>query len=745
LLRRPYQALRLVARRTFWYRTTLEPLIELDGANSDLPGQIPEWQVVALKGEQHLAMKLAIGRQSSCDLRAPAAGRLTTQCALVGGSGARADFEVRATIDGDTFVRSCITESGAGWVPFVLPFRPRRPGARVTITFGSTAGGDSSGACAVWGSPTIEWRKSIGEIRQSLWRSLRQHGVAGLLNRLRAHRSTAPEASLESYHTWLAAHTPDGATLARLRGNSAPRKQPCVAVLVIGNRNQAAVSRTLASLDRQVHSGWEAWICSSGAATDSQFDAVTSLDGSTRVRAISAATNADALNAACAGSSAELVAVVDAGDELTADAVHALSECVARYPDSDLVYSDEDLASPEGPRAPSFKPGWSPEFLLSRMYPGRLLTIRRSLLQEIGGYRHEADGALEYDVMLRAVARSDRVQHVPKILYRAAAPRMTVAVSERRALEDFCRQTGREATVLPGSAPGTWRLRHHVSARPQVTIVIPTHAAPGRTAEGLQPLITQCLRSIIGRTSHRPYDVVIADDGHLPDAAAALLAQVPHRRVTYTSAGPFNYSRKINFAVGHAEGEYVLLLNDDIEVINADWLTSMLEYAQQKEIGAVGAKLFYPDGRLQHVGVATGVGGIAAHLLHQHPGGTTGCGNIAVAVRNCSAVTAACLLTRRDIYNQVGGFDERLAIEFNDVDFCLRLRAAGYRIVFTPYARLYHYESASFGSRVQNRQDVEQMRQIWGAALGEDPYYNPNLSREFSDCRLPPARDVAID
>ena len=266
--------------------------------------------------------------------------------------------------------------------------------------------------------------------------------------------------------------------------------------------------------------------------------------------------------------------------------------------------------------------------------------------------------------------------------------------------------------------------------------MIPTAARSGATLAGSQPLVAQCIRSIIERTTYAHYELLVADDGRLPEEASRLLADVPHTRISYQWSGPFNFSRKINYAVGHATGEFVLLLNDDVEVINPDWLTAMLEYASQDAIGAVGAKLFYPDGRLQHVGVVTGVCGIAAHLLHQHDGGSTGCGHAAVAVRNCSAVTAACLLTRRAVYDQVGGFDERMAVDFNDVDFCLRVRAAGYRIVFTPYARLYHHESSSFGSRVQHPHDTQAMRQIWGAALDRDPYYNPNFSRDFPDCRI---------
>jgi hypothetical protein len=349
------------------------------------------------------------------------------------------------------------------------------------------------------------------------------------------------------------------------------------------------------------------------------------------------------------------------------------------------------------------------------------------------------DGAHDYDMALRAASSGARIIHVPKVLCHRGADRLPAArvlESERQALEMACQDDGRTAVVLPGAVPNLWRIRHRLHGEPRITIVIPTDAQSAATLAGNQPLVAQCIRSIIERTTYANYDLLVADNGRLPEEASRLLAGVPHTRISYEWRGPFNFSRKINYAVGNATGEFVLLLNDDVEVINPDWLTAMLEYASQDAIGAVGAKLFYPDGRLQHVGVATGVCGIAAHLLHQHDGGSSGCGHAAFAVRNCSAVTGACLLTRRAVYDQVGGFDERMAVDFNDVDFCLRVRAAGYRIVFTPYARLYHHESGSFGSRVQHPRDTEAMRQIWGAALDRDPYYNPNFSRDFPDCRI---------
>ena len=496
----------------------------------------------------------------------------------------------------------------------------------------------------------------------------------------------------------------------------APRTR--FALLVIDG-GDSDCQRTVTSLARQVYEDFETWLW----RPDGQVSRATEPAASALpIRVISASNDAEARNVMANGTTADFVVALDAGDDLVPQALFELAEHIARTKNIDVIYSDEDRLTPAGPADPAFKPDWSPEYLCPACTLGKLLAMRRSAVQAAGGYRDGLDGAHEYDLALRLTESGSGVAHVPAVLCHrggASVDRSRRRVAERWALQDFCRESGRDATVTAGDAPGIWRLRRKHADTSRITIVIPTDARSGPTFAGHQPLITQCLRSILERTSYPHYDLVIADNGEFPDDAAALLKQVPHERVTYRWTGAFNFSRKINFAVAHATGDYVLLLNDDVQVINRDWLTAMLEYARHAPIGAVGAKLFYPDGRLQHVGVATGVCGIAAHLLHQYPAGSGGCGQIALSVRNCSAVTGACLLTRRAIYNEVGGFDERLAVDFNDVDFCLRIRRAGYRIVFTPYAKLYHHESASFGPRVQNPHDTMEMRRIWGTALEE--------------------------
>jgi GT2 family glycosyltransferase len=727
LVRSAYDRLR-------WRHTTLEPLMEIAPGARDR--DTPEIELVtsrAANGVERSAITLPPGTEAVCSLHAPPRAEIAVDCGVEGPPGTA----VRFTITTPGGSRDLVVTSGAGWSALrAAAVTAERRGTIIRFRTEVVAG-DSAAVRPLWASPTLRWPRRAGEIGQLLSRALRQYGVRGMWDRIRAHGATLASDPDASYRAWRDARAPRADDLDRMRREAltlAP--SPRFALLVIARCG--AVSPMLDSIVRQVYPHWDAWLWPADGVSPSRADGDRA-DPRLHVLGAGHGTEADARNAVAAQSGAGLLLVVDAADTLAPDALFAVAVAAGAYPDAGVFYSDEDRLLADGPGRPQFKPGWSPELLLSRMYLGRLLAFRCDGVRDAGGYRAELDGAHDYDMALRLAARGAPVRHIPKVLYHRAAEGAAgcdAKPAEQRALEDICRQTGRHAVVVPGGAPRTWRVRHRLPGTPRVTIVIPTDARSGPTLSGTQPFIVHCLRSIVERTTYPHVDFVVVDNGVLPAAAADLLAALPHQRATYQWTGAFNFSRKINFAVARATGDLVLLLNDDVEVINADWLTAMLEYAGQDEIGAVGAKLFYPDGRLQHVGVATGVCGIAAHLLHQHPGGSTGCGHAAVAVRNCSAVTGACLLTRRDVYNQVGGFDERMAVDFNDVDFCLRVRAAGYRIVFTPYARLYHHESASFGSRVQHPRDTAAMRQIWGASLDRDPYYNPNLSRDFPDCRV---------
>jgi hypothetical protein len=682
--------------RLIRHTTTIDPYLDESGPSRRLG-------VIAIGGASYDALDLPAPGGLSVEFRTAAPSRLRVPCAVTAPS--RAPVVVEATLTSAEGAASSrrveIRPDDSGrW--HVMTFRAPRGAMTLTVR----AIGDGSAICGV---PSLAWPKSLRAIARSLKFAIGTLGIGGTLRHVR--RKMGLEGG-NGYDGWLARHELTPARLqAEREAAAALTARPRFALLLEtppgGDASLAEMTR--ASLDAQVYPEWEIWPVADAAAR----------------------------NAAIEQSPADFIGVIRAGDRLSPLALLRAAQHVTA--DVDVVYTDED-EWPAGAqrRRGRFKPDWSPELLRACMYIGRLLLVRRTRAICAGGFRASMDGALDYDFALRVCERGRGIVHVPDVLYhRLSAPSVhpdSEHPASAAALADACARIGRPAVVVPGAIASVWRARVQRRDTPRVALVIPTD---GRGAHpGGEPFIVQSVRAITQRTAYPNYEIAVCDNGNMSAEALAALDAVPHRRSTYTWDGAFNFSRKLNFAVRQTDAPYVLLFNDDLEPINADWLDAMLEYAHQPEIGAVGVKLFYPDGRLQHVGVAVGVCGVSAHLLHQQPGGTRGCGGIAVTPRNWTAVTGACLLTRRAIYDEVGGFDEVLPVDFNDVDFCLKLRAAGYRIVFTPHGRLFHHESGSFGRRQQRVEEIETMRRRWGRALERDQYYNVNFSRNDADCRL---------
>jgi len=702
---------RAMWERAFYRRTTLGHLLENPGDDSGSP-------------------LTASATPVSFEVRAPARAILQVYAAVDGDADARARCEIAVVSGAPPRSRVLDLTSADGWRCLRLRLGAP-PGRIVRVELRATAADSRTPAPAVrWREPALRWRRTAADIWRSFLVGVSTHGVQGLISRTQS-ATVSLDRRRRDFDTWRRRQTPDPAALARMASDAASLStRPAFAVLVhAGATGPVALARTLASLERQVYRQWEAYLCGVDSGTDN----------SSRVHRATGGDDASARNDAIARTAADFVLSVAAGDELAPHALFEVARALNDDPRADVVYSDEALIGADGAVMPRFKPDWSPEYLLARMYVGRLLVLRRTAVRAAGGYRAGLDGAADYDLLLRVTApcrrEAPRVVHLAQVLYEGRT-RDVGEEAERRVLADFCRSQAVEAIVSRGAVRGVWRVQRQLRERPAVTLVIPTQGRVGDTPAGRQPLVAYCVRSLLERTNYERFEILVVDTGRLTPDAEDALADARCRRLHHDATGPFNFSRTINVAVTATATPVVVLLNDDVEPIDADWLSAMLEYALQERIGAVGAKLFYPDGRLQHVGVATGVCGVAAHLLHQHSGGSLACDGIAASVRNCAAVTGACLMTRRAVYDEVGGFDERLATDFNDVDFCLRARRAGYRIVYTPYARLYHHESATFGPRRQQPGDVEQVRRTWGDALMHDPYYNANLSRAYADCRL---------
>ncbi len=405
--------------------------------------------------------------------------------------------------------------------------------------------------------------------------------------------------------------------------------------------------------------------------------------------------------------------------------------------EADLIYADEDrLDETEQRCEPFFKPDWSPDLLRSMNYIGEFVAARRALVREAGGLKGDA-AADFYDLNLRLSEQAKRIEHIPRVLHHrrraenSDSPDAPQEAAARRVLNDYFSRNGIAARAEAGSAGRGWRVRYLIGEAPKVTIIIPA----GPRAE----LLESCLNSIGEKTDYPHFEILVADNSKTSEVeklAKAIRLKAGTVRYYDCRGKPFNFSAINNAAVRECTSPLVLFLNDDIEVLDAGWLGALVEHGQRGEVGAAGGKLLYPDGLIQHAGVILGIGGYAGHAFKRLPGETRAHFNFAQLVRNCSAVTAACMLTKRELFLQLGGFNERdLAVAFQDPDYCLRVRAAGYLVVYTPYCTLLHHESASRGMKLDGA-EVRYLQRQWGEVIAHDPYYNPNLTRDAEDFGL---------
>ena len=465
-----------------------------------------------------------------------------------------------------------------------------------------------------------------------------------------------------------------------------------------------------------------------------------------------------ASNSALEIATGQFIALLDHDDELAVDAFYEVARVINAHPETDVIYSDEDKIDEEGKRyEPYFKPDWLPDLFVGQNYLSHLTVYRATAVRTAGGFRLGYEGSQDWDLALRVTdaVSADRIRHIPKVLYhwRAIPGSTALNISEknypleaaRRALNDHFARRG-ESVVLQTVPGDHWRIRRPLGAKPPlVSLVIPTR-------NGLK-FLQRCVDSMLAKTRYPEFEIVVVDNGSDDPATLAYLQQL--ERGTHPSLrpgrstrvlryqAPFNYSAINNFAVGHARGEIVGLMNNDLEVIHDDWLDEMVSQALRPEIGCVGALLYYPNDTIQHAGVLIGMGGVAGHAFRDFPRGTEGRFNRARLAQNYTAVTAACLVVRKAVYQQVGGLDEKsLAVAFNDIDFCLKVYAAGYRNLWTPFAELYHHESATRGAEdtpekhERFRGEVETMLARWADLIRHDPAYNPNLSLELTDFTL---------
>ncbi|CAL8975245.1 N-acetylglucosaminyl-diphospho-decaprenol L-rhamnosyltransferase [Rhodoplanes serenus] len=598
----------------------------------------------------------------------------------------------------------------------------------------------------------------MGDLRRAVALA-RAHGAGELVRRIGGRLGR--RLGWHGYGAWVRRFDRPPAPRAIEPGASAAVGGPCVSLLLPDATDPTRLAVTLDALRAQSWPHWELRAAVPGTALPDRRAALAAMlrdepraslvEGGFSDRSWAAAA------AAClAATPGDLVAVIGEGDRLAPDALACTVQALTEHPNAVLAFTDEDLLAggrlrPLRRVAPWFKPDWNPALMLGCDAVGRLAVIRRTAVEQAGSFRPGFDGAEEYDLVLRCAqfAPPGALRHVAWPLYhRRAGTRhpggwrsADGAAAARRAVSAHLAATGVAAEVAP--APWGQRVVPPLPRpAPRVSILVPTTACPRVAAA--------CFDTLLRRTRYDPFEVLVlvsAAHAAMPERAAFLdrLAADPRVRVLRGPDEPFNYAAVNNRGAEVAAGTVLCLLNDDTEAIGEDWLAALVGRVMQPGVGAAGAMLHYPDGTIQHAGVVLGLGGIAGHTGHREPGASPGPFGRFVLDRDVSAVTAACMAIRAQAFRAVGGFDAALPLAYNDVDLCLRLRGAGWRIVWTPAAALVHHESASLGRHdVAHAErwatDVRLMRERWGDALERDPFHNPNLSLARPDAPAFPPR-----
>jgi len=448
------------------------------------------------------------------------------------------------------------------------------------------------------------------------------------------------------------------------------------------------------------------------------------------------------LNKALNMISGNFVGFLNQNDIITKDALFEVAKILNQNRNLDLIYSDEDKINLEGDRIdPFFKPDWSPDLFLSMNYINRFLVLRRDIINKIGGFNPEFEVNQEYDLLLRVSEKTENIYHIPRPLYSVRiAPGSTrtselnVRDSAKRALDKTLYRRNIEGEVTD-CLNGNYRVKYRIKDSPLVSIIIPT--------KNKVDLLRQCIKSIESKTSYKNYEILIVNNNSTDTKTVSYLKASRHRVIDFNKN--FNFSEINNLAVRYSKGEYFLFLNNDMEVIEPDWINSMLEHSQRSNVGIVGALLLYPRNivqrmfnrpkTIQHAGVTLGIG-IAGHAFRHLPVDNNNYFNLHRVIRNCSAVTAACLMVRKKIFEEVGGFDENLKVGFGDVDLCLRVREKGYLIVYTPHAKLYHHEYATRGRKHLKEDEIYFLNRWKNTLIKVDPFYNLNLTHFREDYSL---------
>ena len=528
---------------------------------------------------------------------------------------------------------------------------------------------------------------------------------------------------------------------------------PKISILVpVYNTPQVFLKQMLQSVRKQTYANWE--LCIANANPDNEevkqiLEICTKKDD--RIKVVNVPENegiAQNTNRALDIATGEFIGLLDHDDLLEENALYEIVSCLNKKKETDVLYTDEDKVTTDLDEyfLPNFKPDFNLDMLRANNYICHFFVAKKELIEKVGGFRAEYNGAQDYDLILRCTEQAQNVAHIAKILYHWRVHKESTADNPlskmyayeagKKAIEGHLARCHTDGEVLQTDNLGFYRVKYPVKGKPLVSILIPN--------KDQVDTLDKCLRSIEERTDYDNYEIIIIENNSTEQKTFDYYNQICNDkiRVVYWKK-EFNYSAINNFGVDQAKGEYLLLLNNDMEVISRDWMSELLGHCQRPEVGAVGARLYYPDDTVQHAGIIIGIGGVAGSVFVGMKRGYTGYMHRAAIQQDLSAVTAACMMIKRSVFEEAGRLEEQLKVAFNDVDLCLKIRKNGYLIVYDPYVELYHYESKTRGAedtkeKVRRFQsEIEYMRCHWIDILKNgDPAYNPNLTLKKWDYSL---------
>lgn len=570
----------------------------------------------------------------------------------------------------------------------------------------------------------------------------------------------------KDYQRWFDAHWLTTKQLTAQRTAAQKFKhRPLVSVLVpTYNTNPDHLRECIQSVIDQTYDNWELCLADD-ASSDPEVVKVLEVMAAKdkRIKYMVRKENGHickATNSALELANGQFISLLDHDDLLWPNALYEVVNLLNQDPQTDFIYTDEDKITEDGSKHvdPFFKPDWSPEFLRSINYITHFSTIRRSMIDKVGGFRPGYEGAQDWDLFLRISRQTDRIKHLPTVVYSWRKSATSTAqqpsskdyayVNQKKALLDDIKARGYKADEVEFQIPfSMWRVRYTLKEKPLVSIIIPT--------KDQYVFIERCLRTVYEKTTYQNIEMVIVDTGSTDDKVWDLYKEYAAKFKNFKLikwTDPFNFAAVCDLGAKQSKGKHYLFLNNDTEIITDTWVEDMLAYSQQPDIGAVGCHLLYPDGKLQHGGIILGVGGqngtpgIAGHFFPafsenplQDPAMLTYVGG----TRNFTAVTAACVMVEANKFNKVKGFDPKYRIAFNDVDMCLKLHSAGLRSVYLPHVSLFHHESVSVGapgSKVRDldefAKEIQMMLDSWRPLIENDPFYHPDFRRDLASARL---------